>query len=132
MALYRIDQWIKNVLGPAVAGAHVYVCTQPATVPATEQTGGPTPLANLFTDSTGATPVVQPLSSDGLGHVATYVGQGTYTFAVYNNGNLMVSLPDQTVGGITNLNGLDGGITIASAGGCTVRVVGSTILISVP
>lgn len=132
MALYRIDQWIKNVLGPAVAGAHVYVCSQPATVPATEQTGGPTPLANVFTDSTGATPVVQPLSSDGFGHAETYIAQGTYTIVVYNNGSLMLTLLDQLLGGVTNLNGLDGVVSIVSAGGCTVRVVGSTILISVP
>lgn len=134
MALYRTDQFVKSVVGPAIAGAHIYWLTQPViNLPSSEQLGGPTPQALTFTDSTGGTVLPQPIITDGFGHVDAYLAPGTYTLAVYNNGTLMATYPDQTVGigaVVTSLNGLTGALSIAAGSGINITVVGSSIIVS--
>lgn len=76
MSVFRFDGSINNAgLGQACEGVQVYVLTQPA------NTGvfPPTPLASLFTDSTGVTPLANPVISDGNGNFFFYAASGTYT-----------------------------------------------------
>jgi hypothetical protein len=78
---YRFDGSINNAgLGQACQGVEIYVLTQPA------NTGvfPPTPLANLFTDSTGATPLANPVISDGSGNFFFYAAPGLYTLFYYD------------------------------------------------
>lgn len=92
---YRFDGWVKTTLGPAVAGAQVYVCSQPTTdivdIP-------PVPFASIFSDNAGLHPVVQPLVTDGFGHYFFYALQGFYTIVIVNNGIIQEVLPDQALG----------------------------------
>ena len=128
---YRADEFVKNTLGTAVTGAHLYWCLQPATIPSTEQQGGPTPLATAYRDSTGLSTLPQPIITDGFGHGDAYFAPGFYTLAVYNNGGLVASYPDQAIGfGVSSLNGLTGDVTIAAGSGIGVTVIGSSIIIS--
>jgi hypothetical protein len=91
---FRSDGWVKSTLGPAVAGALIYVCDQPANAPVS---GTPSPLAPVFADSNGLVPIVQPIVTDGFGHYDFYVLPGTYTVLVYNAGQLQQVYPDQSV-----------------------------------
>ncbi len=91
---FRTDGWVKSVLGQAVAGAQIYVCTQPANsafVP-------PSPLALIFSDAAGQMPLAQPVSTDGFGHYSYYALSGFYTEVVSNQGKVQQVYPDQTVG----------------------------------
>lgn len=84
---YRIQEWIKSVTGQALPGVQVYICNQPATT-----TGNPpSPLATIYADSMGVTPLSQPLISDGFGFVFGYVAPGLYTVVVASG------LPSQQV-----------------------------------
>ena len=134
MATYfRTDDWVKSALGPAVSGAHLYWCTQPATVPNSEQQGGPTPQAQLYADPAGLNPLSQPVITDGFGHADAYLAPGVYLLAVYNNGSLMASYPDQSIGvggGLNSLNGLTGEASLAAGTGISLAVVGSSIIVS--
>lgn len=43
---------------------------------------GTATLANLFSDSAGATPKTNPVTTDSVGNLSFYVAQGAYDFAV--------------------------------------------------
>lgn len=109
--LFRSDGWVKTVLGQAIAGAQVYVCTQPANI-----VNPPTPLASIFADPLGNDPITQPDPTDGFGHYFFYVPYGTYTVIVVNGGNIQAVYPDQTIGfpsvisGVSSVFGRQGDI----------------------
>jgi hypothetical protein len=92
---YRAQGTVNTAQGPAVSGCEVYICTQPATT----TTIPPSPLASLYTDSTGATPLAQPVLTDGLGNWFAYTATGTYTIVFYDpNGRIPTTIfPDQPV-----------------------------------
>lgn len=92
---YREDGWVKSTLGPAISGAQIYVCTQPA-----NQTLPPTPLANIFSDPNGLVPITQPVYSDGFGHYDFYAAPGLYTIMVAFNGSIQRVYPDQSIGNV--------------------------------
>jgi hypothetical protein len=106
---FRYDSWVKSVLGQAVAGAQIWVCTQPANVtppvtpPRTTPVpwAGPNPQAPIFSDPNGVSLVTQPLLSDGFGHYNFYAAPGIYTVVVYNQGKLQNFYPDQSLGNIS-------------------------------
>lgn len=95
MSLARFDTWVRAVVGPAAAGALVYICTQPATT----NTIPPSPLALLYEDSGSVTPLSQPLVCDGFGHAYAYLAAGTYTVVVVQGGVIQQVYPDQLIGG---------------------------------
>jgi hypothetical protein len=102
---YRADLFIKTVLGPAVPGAQIYVCLQPANIfpPATPPRTipipwqGPNPQASIFSDN-GFTPIVQPIIADGFGAVYFYALPGRYTYVVVYGGRVQTYYIDQTLG----------------------------------
>jgi hypothetical protein len=82
-----------------LAGALVFWCTQPATVGATPP---PSPLASIFTDLTGDTPLTQPVITDGFGHADAYMDDSVlYTVSIYHPlfGPYPIVLRDQWLGG---------------------------------
>ena len=91
--LFRSDGWVKSTLGPAIVGAQVYVCTQPANIQ-----NPPTPLVSIFSDPLGNSPITQPVITDGFGHYDFYVANGTYTVIIVNAGSVQASYSDQTFG----------------------------------
>ena len=93
MSLSRFDTWIRSTIGPAAAGAQVFLCTQPAVV-----STNPTPQAQLYSDNAGLVPISQPLVADGFGHVDCYLASGSYTVVVVYSGSLVLSYPDQAIG----------------------------------
>jgi len=99
MAYTRDDRFVTDALGRALAGAQVYYCSQPATVPSVAP---PSPLATVYGTSTGGI-LPQPIITDGFGHCDVYVDPSqVYTIAVYHPlfGSNPVVLPDQSfVGG---------------------------------
>lgn len=105
-AYFRRDDFVKSTIGPAISGAQVFVCTQPANIPTSLSAAvpTPTPLANIYSDPNGLVPITQPILTDGFGHSDFYVLPGTYTIVVYLSGKLQQSYPDQTIG-------LSGGIS---------------------
>ena len=114
MTYFRNDGWVKSVLGQAIAGAQVYVCNQPADVSYVP----PEPLASIFSDPAGLSPVTQPLYTDGFGHYDFYVAYGTYTVVVVTGGKIQQVYPDQTIG-FSN----SGGGAVSSVFGRTGDVV---------
>lgn len=104
---YRMDGWVKTTQGPAVPGAQIYVCNQPANVfpPTTPARTtpvpwtGPTPLAQIWSDD-GFTPIVQPILTDGFGHYDFYALPGLYTIVVVFNGTVQQYYVDQSVGNV--------------------------------
>ena len=101
----RYDSIVLGPRGP-VAGASIAVCTQPAVT-----TIAPcTPLATLFTDSTGATVAPNPLNADALGNFHFYAAPGLYTVQLYGAGiSPPTVLKDQLVlqstsGSVTNVS----------------------------
>lgn len=103
MSLYRTDGWVKSANGPAIAGASVFVCTQPANiVQATDPVTGvpvstwtPTPLASIFSDVNGLVPITQPIMTDGLGHYNFYATANRYSIVVMASGRVQQSYVDQ-------------------------------------
>lgn len=95
---FRTDGWVKSVSGPAVPGAQIYVCTQPANV----ASAPPTPLANIFSDPNGLVPITQPILTDGFGHYDFYAIAATYTIVVAIGGLIQQVYPDQSVGGASS------------------------------
>lgn len=91
---FRTDGWVKSVLGQAIAGALVYVCTQPANTAFVP----PSPLASIFSDPSGLIPIVGAMTTDGFGHYFYYARSGFYTEVVANQGKVQQVYPDQTVG----------------------------------
>ena len=93
---FRYDSWTKTAQGPAVPGAQIYVCTQPANV----NSAPPSPLASIYSDPNGLVPVTQPLIADGFGHVDFYALAGLYTIVVAIGGIIQQVYPDQSLGGV--------------------------------
>ncbi len=93
-SFWRIDEFVKTAQGIAAAGAQVFITTQPSNTSAYP----PTPVASLFADSLGVTPITQPLIADGFGHVAAYVASGTYTLTVAYNNVIQNVYADQSYG----------------------------------
>jgi hypothetical protein len=104
-AFFRSDGWVKSAIGPAVPGAQVFVCTQPANTtkpvpprnspPITNWT--PTPLATIYSDAAGLEPITQPIVTDGFGHYDFYALPGVYTIVVMLNGNVQQVYGDQSL-----------------------------------
>jgi hypothetical protein len=116
-----MDGWVKTTQGPAVPGAQVYVCTQPANVfpPATPPRStpipwaGPNPLANIFSDD-GFTPIIQPITTDGFGHYDFYATPGLYTIVIVYGGTVQQYYIDQSLG---NVGSSAGGSVLFSTNG---------------
>lgn len=108
-SFFRFDGWVKSANGPAIAGANVYVCTQPAnTTQATDPVTGtpvstwyPTPLASIFSDVNGLVPVTQPLQTDGFGHYDFYAAARAYTIVIMTGGRVQQFYTDQVPMGAT-------------------------------
>lgn len=94
MTIFRSDGWVKSVQGQAIAGAQIFVCTQPADVTFVP----PEPLATIYSDPAGLLPITQPIFTDGFGHYDFYVAVGTYTVVVVTGGKIQQVYPDQTIG----------------------------------
>jgi hypothetical protein len=109
---YRMDGWIKSVLGQAVAGALIYVCNQPANTASIP----PSPLASIFSDPNGLVPLAQPIPADGFGHYDFYAAPGTYTVVVVNFGQVQQVYPDQSIFGFASTSILTPGANIAING----------------
>lgn len=107
--VYRKDGWAKNTLGPAVAGAQIYVCSQPANTDFLP----PDPLASIFSDPGGLVPIAQPIFTDGFGHYDYYVAPGLYTEVIAFGGKVQQVYPDQSLG---NINTGGGPSIVAGAG----------------
>jgi len=103
---YRMDGWLKSELGPAIAGAQIWVCTQPANVfppvtpPRTTPVPwlGPNPQAQIYSDN-GTTQITQPIQSDGFGHYDFYALPGLYTIVIIYGGKVRQYYVDQSLGG---------------------------------
>lgn len=96
MAIVRDDRFVTDALGRALAGAQVFYCLQPATVPATAP---PSPLATVYADLAGD-PASQPLITDGFGHAPAYLDNSPlYTIVIYHPlfGSTPVVLTDQSL-----------------------------------
>jgi lysophospholipase L1-like esterase len=91
MALARRDDWLQNAQGQALSGGLVYYCLQPAntgTIP-------PSPLANVYADSSG-TPAANPQVTDGFGHAVAYIDNSQLYTIVYVHPQMgKIVLPDQ-------------------------------------
>lgn len=121
MAIARDDRWVTDGLGRALAGAQVYWCTQPASTTANP----PSPLATLFTDTTGDTPLVQPVLTDGFGHAFAYMDDSIlYTVVIWHPlfGSNPIVVTDQSIGGGGSISGLAAfaGIPIGTINGTNV------------
>lgn len=105
MNFYRSDGWVKTSQGPAVSGAQIWVCLQPANVqpPITPPRtlpvpwSGPNPQAQIYSDA-GLTPITQPIITDGFGHYDFYALPGVYTVVVLFGGKMQQFYIDQSVG----------------------------------
>lgn len=86
----RYDGVVQGEQGIPASGATIVVCTQPANATVTPCT----PLANLYTDTTLATPAPNPLASDGLGNFHFYAAPGLYTLQVFGPGINTYTMPD--------------------------------------
>ena len=93
-AFWRIDEFVKAANGYAMANGQVFFCTQPANTVAFP----PSPLAQLYADPFGLTPISQPLVCDGFGHVDAYVAAGTYTMVVALSNVIQNIYADQSYG----------------------------------
>jgi hypothetical protein len=106
--VFRSDGWVKTPLGPAIPGAQVYVCSQPANVAAAP----PSPLASIFSDSNGTVPITQPIYTDGFGHYNFYAAAGVYTVVICVGGQIQQYYPDQSLGGVSSTSGGTGGTAL--------------------
>ena len=137
---FRTDGWVKSSLGPAIPGAQIYVCTQPANIASVP----PSPLAAIFSDPNGLVPISLPIITDGFGHYDFYTTPGVYTLVVGLGGVVQTVYPDQSVGGfgsggslILQANGVavadqlllnfvgSGNVSVVDAGSGTLQIVGS-------
>ena len=91
---FRKDGWIKSVLGPAIPGAQIWVCQQPANATSLP----PSPLASVFSDPDGLVPLTLPAESDGFGHYSYYIAPGLYTEIISLNNVIQQVYPDQDFG----------------------------------
>lgn len=110
-SFYRKDGSVFNAIGQAIAGAKVYVCTQPNSINLTTPTIPPSPLATIYSDGTG-TALANPVTVDGNGNFNFYAAIGLYTLVYFDPFNRIPSqaFPDQLVvgpgGGQVNSVGL--------------------------
>lgn len=121
MAIARDDRWVADAQGRALAGAAVYWCTQPATVPVSQP---PSPLASIYTSLAGTTPETQPVLTDGFGHAWAYLDNSLlYTIAIYHPlfGEYPVILSDQEIAG-----GGGGGSTLTPFAGVPIGTIDGT------
>ena len=95
---FRTDGWVKSAQGPAVAGAQIYVCSQPANVASLP----PSPLVNLYSDPNGLVPITQPIITDGFGHYYFYAQPSVVTLVVGLGGIVQQVYPDQSIGGASS------------------------------
>lgn len=119
MALGRDDRYIADALGRALAGAQVYWCSPQ---PASTAVNPPSPLAPIFTDLTGVTPLAQPVLADGFGHADAYLDDQTlFTVVVWHPlfGPNPIVLIDQQISG----GGGGGGATLTSFQGTLIGTV---------
>jgi len=79
MSFFRLDGTVTNAIGTAIDGAYIYVCTQPATTDDIP----PSPLATIYSDSTG-TVLANPVIVDGNGNFFFYAATGTYTLVYFD------------------------------------------------
>lgn len=93
---FRSDLFVKAVQGPAIAGAQVYICNQPADTSDLP----PTPLAAIYSDPNGLFLISQPMLTDGFGHADYYAASGTYTEVIAYGGVIQQVYPDQTIGAV--------------------------------
>ena len=140
---FRLDGSLNDPgSGAALQGIEIYVLTQPADT----TDFPPSPLANLYTDSTGMTPLANPVISDGSGNYFFYADGGFYTLYVYDPyGRVDTEIfPDQEVGSpstesgggiveVLNLQGLTGNqsgtlFSVPVTGGGMYRVVVDMII----
>jgi hypothetical protein len=105
-SFYRVDGWVKTVLGPAISGAQIFVLGQPAnTVPpvtpprSTPIPFVPSPQLTLFSDN-GITPLAQPVITDSFGHYFFYVAPTLYTLLVSYGGKAQQVYVDQSTGSV--------------------------------
>ena len=118
---YRSDGWVKSVLGQAIAGASIYICTQPADTAYVP----PAPLAQIYADPAGLTPITQPILTDGFGHYDYYAATGTaYTEVVVNGARIQAVYQDQIPMGATLGGG--GGGAVSSVFGRTGDVLATS------
>lgn len=97
--IIRRDEFVRDAkTGAAVAGAEIWVCTQPADA-VIGQSSPPSPLATLYTDSSGQETMLQPVVTDGTGHCYFFVQSlgSPYTIAVFNNGICQQVYQDQSI-----------------------------------
>jgi len=142
-----MDGWVKTAQGPAIAGAQIYVCTQPANIP-TIPPAAPSPLALIYSDPNGLVPIAQPIITDGFGHYDFYALPGLYTVVVSYNGVVQNYYTDQSLGAVgtggggtslvLEVNGTPtsnqlllnlasgSGVTLADLGGGTVQISASS------
>lgn len=99
--VFRTDGWVKTAQGPAVPGAQIWVCLQPANISSLP----PTPLANIFSDVNGLVPITQPIITDGFGHYDFYTAAGVYTVIVGLAGIVQQVYLDQSIGGASGTQG---------------------------
>jgi hypothetical protein len=128
MATYfRTDGWVKSALGPAVPGAQIYICTQPANT----NIAPPTPLATIFSDVNGLVPITQPIIADGFGHYDFYTSPGTYTLVIAYGGVVQQVYPDQNVAEGSPVSGSivssDGSVAVTQDGNGNTNLAVQTI-----
>lgn len=130
---FRNDGFVKSTLGPAVPGAQIFVCDQPANIPAglSAVAPNPTPLATIYSDPDGLVPITQPILTDGFGHYDFYVLPGTYDVSVYLGGKLQQEYPDQSIG-VSSLSARTAAIPYTIDGGGSVPSTGIKGQISIP
>lgn len=102
---YRKDSIIQDAMGHALAGAHLYVCEQPANLTIVP----PAPLAQVWADAEGRSGILPfPLIADGTGHFYYYAESDIYTEVYFFRGQLYRIMPDQGVGCYCGTGGGDG------------------------
>jgi hypothetical protein len=89
---YRRDDTVQDALGNAISGVDVYYCTQPANT----STNPPSPLATVYSDSTGDA-ASNPQVTDGFGHAVAYATPGTYTIVYASPTIVTTILEDQEI-----------------------------------
>lgn len=103
----RFDGVVQQRSGLPGPGVTIAVCTQPAVTTTTPCS----PLATLFTSTTGAvtcsgtllppgvpgSPCSNPMIADGLGNYHFYAAPGTYTYQFYGPGITPFIMPDQQI-----------------------------------
>jgi hypothetical protein len=92
-SLVRYDNVIRTAVGQSVAGAQIWVLNQPTTSLGMV----PSPQAQIFGSATSTTPLTQPISSDGQGHLFFYAQSGTYTILIRSPYTGQTVIPDQSL-----------------------------------